>query len=84
MQLSRKIIVRKPLQTTNFFFYFRRRAAEQKAKAENLQVLEVPAELAFMLSKIDEWQPPHTDKNITKVRLLYFNLFFKYKIVTTT
>ncbi|CAH2231979.1 jg4040 [Pararge aegeria aegeria] len=45
----------------------KRRAAEQKAKAESLQVLEVPAELAFILSKIDEWQPPHTDKNISKV-----------------
>ncbi|CAG4937205.1 unnamed protein product [Parnassius apollo] len=44
-----------------------KRAAEQKAKAESLQVLEVPAELAFILSKIDEWQPPHTEKNITKV-----------------
>lgn len=49
------------------FFCFRRRAAEQKAKAESLQVLEVPAELAFILSKIDDWQPPHADRNVTKV-----------------
>ncbi|OWR53588.1 myosin xv [Danaus plexippus plexippus] len=45
----------------------KRRAAEQKAKAESLQVLEVPAELAFILSKIDDWQPPHADRNVTKV-----------------
>lgn len=49
----------------------RRRAAEQKAaqkaKAESLQVLEVPAELAFILSKLDEWQPPHTERNLAKV-----------------
>ncbi|KPI93117.1 Myosin-XV [Papilio xuthus] len=45
----------------------KRRAAEQKAKAESLQVLEVPAELAFILSKIEETQPLHTEKNITKV-----------------
>ncbi|XP_049869603.1 unconventional myosin-XV [Pectinophora gossypiella] len=42
-------------------------AAEQKAKAESLQALEVPAELAFILSKLDEWQPPHTERNLTKV-----------------
>uniref|UniRef100_A0A2A4K4P4 Unconventional myosin-XV n=1 Tax=Heliothis virescens TaxID=7102 RepID=A0A2A4K4P4_HELVI len=49
----------------------KRRAAEQKAaqkaKAESLQVLEVPAELAFILSKLDEWQPPHTERNLAKV-----------------
>ncbi|KPJ12680.1 Myosin-XV [Papilio machaon] len=45
----------------------KRRAAEQKAKAESLQVLEVPAELAFILTKVDEMPPPHTEKNITKV-----------------
>ncbi|XP_059051494.1 unconventional myosin-XV [Achroia grisella] len=48
----------------------KRRAAEQKAqkaKAESLQALEVPAELAFILSKIDEWQPPHTERNLAKV-----------------
>ncbi|KAG6448965.1 hypothetical protein O3G_MSEX005802 [Manduca sexta] len=50
----------------------KRRAAEEKArekaKAESLQVLEVPAELAFILSKLDDWQPPHTDrKNLVKV-----------------
>ncbi|CAG4975497.1 unnamed protein product [Colias eurytheme] len=49
----------------------KRRAAEQKAKAESLQVLEVPAELAFILSKIDEWQPPHTERNITKISDVY-------------
>ncbi|CAB3253169.1 unnamed protein product [Arctia plantaginis] len=41
--------------------------AAQKAKAESLQVLEVPAELAFILSKLDEWQPPHSERNIAKV-----------------
>ncbi|KAJ2939726.1 hypothetical protein O0L34_g17919 [Tuta absoluta] len=49
----------------------KRRAAErereQKAKAESLQVLEVPAELAFILSKLDEWQPPHSERNLSKV-----------------
>ncbi|XP_073945591.1 uncharacterized protein [Choristoneura fumiferana] len=45
----------------------KRRAAELKAKAESLQVLEVPAELAFILSKLDEWQPPHADRNLAKV-----------------
>ncbi|XP_063618998.1 unconventional myosin-XV [Cydia splendana] len=45
----------------------KRRAAEQKAKAESLQVLEVPAELAFILSKLDEWQPPHSERNMAKV-----------------
>ncbi|XP_026324836.1 unconventional myosin-XV isoform X2 [Hyposmocoma kahamanoa] len=49
----------------------KRRAAEQKAKAErereSLQVLEVPAELAFILTKLDDWQPLHTDKNLAKV-----------------
>ncbi|CAF4869828.1 unnamed protein product [Pieris macdunnoughi] len=49
----------------------KRRAAEQKAKAESLQVLEVPAELAFILSKIEEWQPPHSDRNITKISDVY-------------
>ncbi|KAL4710295.1 hypothetical protein ACJJTC_011549, partial [Scirpophaga incertulas] len=48
----------------------KRRVAEQKAqkaKAESLQAMEVPADLAFILSKIDEWQPPHTDKHLAKV-----------------
>lgn len=28
--------------------------------------LEIPAELAFIFTKLDEWQPPHNDRNITK------------------
>ncbi|CAG9785914.1 unnamed protein product [Diatraea saccharalis] len=50
--------------------YTRRRAAEQKAqkaRAESLQALEVPAELAFLFTKLDAWQPPHTDQHLTKV-----------------
>ncbi|XP_064478725.1 unconventional myosin-XV-like isoform X2 [Ornithodoros turicata] len=28
--------------------------------------LEIPAELAFIFTKLDEWQSPHNDRNVTK------------------
>lgn len=49
----------------------KRRVAEQKAKTEELQALEVPAELAFLLSKLGDWQPPHTERNLVKVSDVY-------------
>ncbi|CAG0890159.1 unnamed protein product [Cyprideis torosa] len=29
--------------------------------------LDIPAELAFIISKLDDWTPPHVEKNIVKV-----------------
>ncbi|KAF4528217.1 hypothetical protein B566_EDAN016927, partial [Ephemera danica] len=29
--------------------------------------LEIPAELAFIFSKLDDWQPVHSERNLVKV-----------------
>ena len=39
---------------------------ESKAAA-GVNTLEIPAELAFIYSKLDDWQPVHTERNVVKV-----------------
>lgn len=42
---------------------------QQRAKAHKVSVnhLEIPAELAFIFSKLDGYNPPHTERNLVKV-----------------
>lgn len=41
---------------------------EREAKAmAGFHHLEIPAELAFIYSKLDDWQPIHTERNVVKV-----------------
>lgn len=41
---------------------------ERTAKAlAGFNHLEIPAELAFIYSKLDEWKPLHTERNVVKV-----------------
>lgn len=43
-----------------------RETRESKATA-GINTLEIPAELAFIYSKLDDWQPVHTERNVVKV-----------------
>jgi myosin-15 len=41
---------------------------EREAKAmAGFNHLEIPAELAFIYSKLDDWQPIHSERNVVKV-----------------
>lgn len=42
-------------------------AAIASAKSNGVQQLEIPQELSFIFSKIDSYNPPHTEKNMMKV-----------------
>lgn len=55
----------------NIILFYRERMAqriarEQAERSPALQ-LDIPAELAFIFSKLDAWQPPHTERNLVKV-----------------
>lgn len=51
----------------------KQRAAREKAESQraqqrsNVHHLEIPAELAFIFSKLEGYTPPHTERNLVKV-----------------
>lgn len=44
-----------------------KKSAALVAKSNGTQQLDIPPELSFLFSKLDSFNPPHTEKNMMKV-----------------
>lgn len=51
----------------NFLFSFSLQTTQSSRAVASVNHLEIPAELAFVISKLDNWQPTNTEKNLAKV-----------------
>ncbi|XP_025836405.1 unconventional myosin-XV [Agrilus planipennis] len=48
-------------------YHLQQQQQQQRLVKGNIHHLEIPAELAFVFSKLDSYVPPHTEKNLIKV-----------------
>ena len=46
---------------------WRKNFSKQEKKNCSFHLLDIPAELAFIYSKVDAWEQVHTEKNILKL-----------------